>query len=124
MKLVKSDGEIGIKRLLQTIVLYFIKREPGQQKYLNAFMKLMYDQSVFSDQFIINWHAGTVKSDKKCALYDRKSEKAFRALISEFVQWLQSGDYGDEDAYGEEGEGEEESKDQQLEDVAESNEVR
>ena len=43
MKLVKSDGEIGIKRLLQTIVLYFIKREPGQQKYLNAFMKLMYD---------------------------------------------------------------------------------
>ena len=51
-------------------------------------MKLMYDQSVFSDQFIIDWHSGKVKSDKKCALYDRKSEKAFRLLINDFVEWL------------------------------------
>ena len=43
LRLVKSDGEIGIKRLLQTIVLYFVKRDPTQQKFLNAFMKLMYD---------------------------------------------------------------------------------
>jgi len=88
LRLVKSDGEIGIKRLLQTIVLYFIKRDPTQQKFLNAFMKLLYDQSVFSDQFLIEWHEKKIKSDKKCALYDRKSEKAFRLLINDFVQWL------------------------------------
>ncbi len=89
MQLVKGDKEIGIKRLLQTIVLYFIKRDTSQQKFLNAFMKQMYDLNVFSDQFIIDWHAGKeVKSDKKCALYDRKSEKAFRVLITDFVEWL------------------------------------
>jgi len=50
-----------------------------------------------------------VKSDKKCALYDRKSEKAFRVLINDFVEWLKSGDYGEEAEYGDEAE--EEAKD-------------
>lgn len=52
-------------------------------------MKTLYDQSVFSDQFVIGWHSSTIKSDKKCALYDRKSEKVFRPLIQSFVDWLQ-----------------------------------
>lgn len=29
LKLIKGDGEIGIKRLMQTIVLYFVKRDPS-----------------------------------------------------------------------------------------------
>ena len=49
MKLVQADGELGIKRLIQTIALYFVKRDPSQQKYLGTFMKMLYDQSVFSD---------------------------------------------------------------------------
>lgn len=79
-------------------------------------MRHLYDQSVFSDSFVIGWHNGSIKSDKKCALYDRKSEKVFRPLLDEHVQWLQSAEYGDE--YGEEvneeetaeGEGEEKPK--------------
>jgi len=43
LQLIKNDGEVGIKRLMQTIVLYFVKRDPSQQKYLNAFMKTLYD---------------------------------------------------------------------------------
>ncbi len=89
LKLIKGDGEVGIKRLMQTIVLYFVKRDPTQQKYLATFLKLLYDQSVFSDQFLIGWHSNSIKSDKKCALYDRKSEKVFRPLMNEFVEWLQ-----------------------------------
>jgi len=27
LRLIKADGEVGIKRLLQTIVLYFVKRD-------------------------------------------------------------------------------------------------
>ena len=49
LSLVAQDGEVGIKRLLQTIGLYFVIREPDQQKYLDTFMKLLYDQAVFSD---------------------------------------------------------------------------
>jgi hypothetical protein len=30
LKLIKNDGEVGIKRLMQTIVLYFVKRDPSQ----------------------------------------------------------------------------------------------
>ena len=43
LKLVQADGEVGIKRLIQTIALYFVKKEPDQQKYLSTFMKLLYD---------------------------------------------------------------------------------
>lgn len=30
LRLIKSDGEVGIKRLMQTIVLYFVKRDTTQ----------------------------------------------------------------------------------------------
>lgn len=65
---------------------------------------------------MIGWHGNDIKSDKKCALYDRKSEKTFRPLLDSFVEWLQSGDYGDE--YGEETAGaeqEEETKEMPAE---------
>jgi len=88
LKLVQTDGEVGIKRLIQTIALYFVKRDPTQQKYLGTFMKLLYDQSVFSDEFLIGWYETKIKSDKKCMLYDRKTEKAFRSLITDFISWL------------------------------------
>lgn len=100
LQLIKADGEVGIKRLLQTIVLYYVKFVPGKQKYISTLMKVLYEQSIFSDAFVSGWFNGDIKSDKKCALYDRKSEKVFRPLLSEFVEWLKQ-DYGDED-YGEE----------------------
>lgn len=52
-------------------------------------MNVLYEQSIFSDEFIIKWQTNEIKSDKKCVLYDRKVEKAFRPLLEEFVQWLQ-----------------------------------
>ena len=52
-------------------------------------MKKLYELSVFSDTFIVGWANNDIKSDKKCALYDRKSEKVFRPLLTEFVEWLQ-----------------------------------
>jgi hypothetical protein len=73
---------------MQTIVLYFVRRDPTQQKYLATFLNLLYEQSVFSDKFLIGWHSNTIKSDKKCALYDRKAEKVFRPLMNEFIEWL------------------------------------
>ena len=30
-------------------------------------------------------------------LYDRKTEKSFRLLITDFITWLQSAEYGEED---------------------------
>lgn len=51
-------------------------------------MKLMYDQEVFDEDFIIKWYNKKLKMDKNCVLYDRKAERLFRKCISEFVEWL------------------------------------
>lgn len=52
-------------------------------------MKLLYDQEVYDEEFIIKWFEKKAKLDKTCALYDRKAEKLFRGLIESFVNWLQ-----------------------------------
>jgi len=69
-------------------------------------MRTLYDQSVFSDVFLSEWHDATLRLDKKCILYNRKAEKAFRPMINEFIKWMTSTEYGDE--YDEEEEAEEE----------------
>jgi hypothetical protein len=38
----------------------------------------MYDQEIFSDQFLIRWHMKKKKLDKESMLHDRKSEAEFR----------------------------------------------
>ena len=43
INLVSADGKIGIKHLLQAIVLYFVRKYPDLIKYAATFMKLMYD---------------------------------------------------------------------------------
>lgn len=81
-------------------------------------MNVLYEQSIFSDEFIIKWQTNEIKSDKKCVLYDRKVEKAFRPLLEEFVQWLQSAEYGaEEDGYGQEEEKEAEVKAEEPEET-------
>ncbi len=89
LALVQQDGELGVKRLLQTFCLYFAVRAPDMQKYVTTFFRMLYDQSVFTDEFLIGWHSGKIKSDKRCVLYDRKAEKAFRPLLDEYITWLQ-----------------------------------
>lgn len=43
LELVKQDGSLGIKRLFQVIVLYFVRRDESQQKYVETFLKKLYD---------------------------------------------------------------------------------
>ena len=69
-------------------MLFFIRKYPDMQKYIQTFMKLMYDQEVFSDEFIVKWYNRKQKLDKTCALYDRKAEKEFKTNIEAFVNWL------------------------------------
>ena len=94
LKLVQKDGELGPKRLFQAIVLFFINKYPEQKKFASRFCKLLYDTSVYTDEFFINWHSGELKLDKNCVLNDRKAEKQFKALIEDFIEWLQ---YGEEE---------------------------
>lgn len=90
INLVQQDGKIGIKHLLQSIILYFQRRHTEQTKFVATFMKLLVcDQNVFSEEFIINFYHKKSKLDKSCALYDRKLEKAFRGNIESFVKWLE-----------------------------------
>lgn len=90
LELVRQDGSRGGKQLLQAVVLFFVKRHPTEMlKFAATFMKLMYDQDVFGEEFIIKWFNREVKLDKGCHLYDRKAEKAFKGQIEQFVTWLQ-----------------------------------
>jgi hypothetical protein len=43
MNLVETDGKIGIKNLLQSIVQFFIRKYPDLGAYSGTFMKLLYD---------------------------------------------------------------------------------
>lgn len=58
-------------------------------KYAATFMKVLYDQEVFNEDFIIKWFNRKKKLDKTCMLYDRKAEKQFRGAIEAFVKWLE-----------------------------------
>ncbi len=88
--LVKQDGSLGGKHLLQAIILFFVRRHPDEMlKFAATFMKKLYDQEVFDEEFIIKWFNRKVKLDKACALKDRKAEKLFKAQIESFVNWLQ-----------------------------------
>lgn len=88
--LVQQDGKIGIKHLLQSIIQYFFRRFPDQEKFVPTFMKhVVCDQNMFSEEFIIKFFHKKSKLDKSCALYDRKLEKSFRSSIESFVKWLE-----------------------------------
>lgn len=79
INLAKVDGEVGKKRLLQAIIIFFIHIFPQIEVYAPTFMKFLYDeQEIFAKDFLIAWFDKTIKLDKACILYDRKAEKAFR----------------------------------------------
>ena len=77
-QLVKADGPVGIKRFLQAVTLFFIVKYPEMKRFAPTFMKLLYEQEMLPEDFIINWFNKKAKLDKKGALYNRKCEKAFR----------------------------------------------
>lgn len=58
------------------------------EKFIPTFMKILYDQEVYSEEFIVKWYNKKAKLDKTSALYDRKAERSFRKAIEPFVNWL------------------------------------
>ena len=79
------------------------------QKFVPAVCKKLYDNSVIEDQFFIKWYEKKLRLDRNSIMYDKRAQDAMRPLLTEFVGWLQSAEYDDEEAYGEE----EEKKDGQ-----------
>jgi len=77
--------------------MYFLKKYPDQKKFAPTFMKTLYEQELFSEEFLLKWHSKKKKLDRHCKLYDRKCEKAFRELINEFILWIQSAEVGEGD---------------------------
>lgn len=52
---------------------------------------------MYTDEFFTNWHGNELRLDKNCVLHDKKAEKQFKALIDDFVEWLQYGEEEDPD---------------------------
>ena len=88
--------------MLQAIIQFFVNRYPEHLKFAPAFCQKVYNNSFLEDQLFITWYNKTEKLDKDCILYDRKAEKTMRTSLAEFVAWLQSADYDEEQDYGEE----------------------
>jgi hypothetical protein len=71
------------------MILFFVVKYPTVMgKFALTFMKLMYDEDVFNEEFLVKWFNKKKRLDKNCALYDRDAEKQFRKLIEKFIEWL------------------------------------
>ena len=91
--LVKLEGKIGRDHFMQAVCLYFIKKYKDEMvKFAPTFMKKLVDENILSKQFVIDWYDKNVKLDKDSGLYDKKSERKFRELIEQFIEWLKNQD--------------------------------
>ena len=89
--LVKLEGKIGRDHFMQAVCLYFIKKyKDDMVKFAPTFMKKLVDENILSKQFVIEWYDKTIKLDKDSGLYDKKSERKFRELIEQFIEWLKN----------------------------------
>lgn len=70
-------------------------------------MKHLYEEDIYTDEFLIKWYNRKKKLDRECALNDRKAEKQFKELIAKFIEWLET---AEEDEDEEEDDDEEEAK--------------
>lgn len=91
-KLIQADGqENGPKRLIQAIALYFgvfLDASKHDQKVVDTLMVKIYNNSVLKAETIIGWCKNEIKSDKRCALYHRPSEKVLRPMLEPFIEWF------------------------------------
>jgi hypothetical protein len=71
--------------MLQAIILFFIRKYPEQGSYSATFMKFLYDEEIYSDDWLIRWYNRKLKLDRSCALNDRKAEKQFKEQIDKFI---------------------------------------
>jgi hypothetical protein len=89
IRLVKDEGLSGRDHFMQSLCLYFIKKYNSEMgKFAPTFMKMLVDENIMSDKFLIQWYDKEVKLDKDSGLYDKKSERKFRENIEKFIEWL------------------------------------
>lgn len=113
LDLVERDGKVGIKRLLQVFVRFFILDCTELNKVGPTFMNKMYDQEVFSGEMLLKWHESSKSLDRHSPLHDRKAEKAFKELCNDFIEYVkrsEEAEYDPEADYGEEEETKEENE--------------
>lgn len=80
---------------MQSLCLYFIKKYNAEMsKFAPTFMKKLVDENIMSDKFLIQWYDKEAKLDKDSGLYDKKSERKFRELIEQFIEWLRNAESG------------------------------
>lgn len=113
LELVSRDGKVGLKRLLQVFVRFFIIDCTELTKAGPTFMNKMYDQEVFSGEMLLKWYESNKSLDRHSPLHDRKAEKAFKELCSEFIEYVKRSEEAEYDAEeGEYDQEEEETKDE------------
>jgi hypothetical protein len=86
-------------------------------------MKVVYDGEFLSDSFLTDWYNKKLKMDKSCCLYNHKAEREMRSLLGDFIKWLTTAEYGEED-YDEETEVQEKPEAEPATEVVESEAAR
>lgn len=90
LQLVRHDGALGLDHFMQSLVLYFIRIYKDQlSRFGPTFLKKLLDKNVISEKFLQDWFDKTIRLDKDSYLYDKKAEKKFRDLITDFITWMQ-----------------------------------
>lgn len=96
LSLVKLDGKLGLEHFMQSVVLYFIKQYNEELgKFGPTFMKKMLDNNLIGETFILEWYDQTKRLDKESMLYSKKSERKFREMLVDFIEWMKNAETED-----------------------------
>ena len=91
IKLVKIDGKLGLEHFMQSLVLYFIRKYKDElSRFAPTFLKKLLDINTIGEKYIQEWFDKTIRLDKDSMLYDKKAEKKFRDLVTDFVEWMKT----------------------------------
>jgi hypothetical protein len=53
-------------------------------------MKKLIDNNIIGDKWILEWYDQNKRLDKESMLYSKKSERKFRELLIDFVDWVKT----------------------------------
>jgi hypothetical protein len=88
--LAAADGDDGLKRVFQAIIIFYMQTHPSMQKQAPTFCKTLYDTEFFSGEFFAEWHSSkSYLLDKNSCMFDRKASKAMKAILEPFVKYVQ-----------------------------------
>jgi len=76
---------------MQSLILYFIRKYKDElSRFGPTFIKKLLDNNTISEKYIQEWYDKTTRLDKESMLYDKKAEKKFRDLLTDFVEWMKT----------------------------------